>query len=398
MKKTENTNKINLLGICLDFRMLEKDLVGGDVDDRQKSYASYLGHFYQVVYSKKSRAAYRKFSGDDKLTLIPTDSINRVSFIYDALKIGWKMCRTKKIDALTTEDPFTTGLVGLILKKRFRLPLNIQIHNDFFDNKYWIDLRFVNRVFNKLGKFTLKYADTIRVGTEYEKKKLCEMGFAPEKIRVIPVYADVERFSTEESNFNREEFLIEAGLSRFTKLIVSTGRLEPQKDYPVLIQAMAEVCKTHPDAVLCLLGEGSDRARITSEIERQGLKDNVILTGAVPHKDVAKYLQACDLFVMPSIYEGTCIALAEACFAGKPVVATAFAGAHELVIDGKTGFRVPIRDLGSISGKIISLLENANEAKVMGLAGRAHVAGLFNKDHNIIGVVRMWKDTAAVAV
>ncbi|VAV84940.1 hypothetical protein MNBD_DELTA01-868 [hydrothermal vent metagenome] len=398
MSKADNKNKINLLGICLDFRMLEKDLVGGDVDDRQKSYASYLNHFYQIVYSKKSRAAYRKFCGDEQLTLIPTDSINRVSFILDALRIGWRMCRNNKIDALTTEDPFTTGLVGLILKKRFRLPLNIQIHNDFFDNPYWIDLRFINRVFNKLGKFTLKYADTIRVGTEYEKKKLCDLGLASEKIRVIPVYADVERFSSNEGDLNRGEFLKEAGLGRYEKLIVSTGRLEPQKDYPVLIKAMAEVTKAHPEAVLCLLGEGSDRARITREIEQQGVGDNVILTGAVAHQDVARYLNASDLFVMPSIYEGTCIALAEACFAGKPVVATAFAGAHELVIDGKTGFRVTIRDVSAIAEKITFLLENTKSAVAMGDAGRNHVKGLFNKDHNIRGVVRMWEDTAGIAV
>lgn len=393
-----NKNNINLLGICLDFRMLEKDLVGGDVDDRQKSYASYLGHFYQIVYSKKSRAAYRKFSGDDKLTLIPTDSINRISFIYDALKIGWKMCKTKKIDALTTEDPFTTGLVGWILKKRFRLPLNIQIHNDFFDNPYWIDLRFINRLFNKLGKFILKHADTIRVGTEYEKNKLCKMGLSAEKIRVIPVYADVEKFSTQKDNFSKESFLKDVGLDRCEKLIVSTGRLELQKDYPILVQAMAEVCNAYPDAVLCLLGEGSQRARIIKEIEKYQLSRNVILTGAVSHHDVARYLNACDLFVMPSIYEGTCIALAEACFAGKPVVATAFAGAHELVVDGKTGFRVPIRDVEAIAAKIISLIDNATEACAMGMAGKAHVMSIFNKDHNILGVVRMWEDTAARAV
>ena len=45
--------KINLLGISLDYRMLEKDDVGGDVDDRQKAYAAYLNHFFQIIRNRR---------------------------------------------------------------------------------------------------------------------------------------------------------------------------------------------------------------------------------------------------------------------------------------------------------------------------------------------------------
>jgi glycosyltransferase involved in cell wall biosynthesis len=272
--------------------------------------------------------------------------------------------------------------------------MNVQIHNDFFDNPYWIELRGLNRLFNKLGKFILKYADTIRVGTEYEKQKIVRMGIDAEKVRVIPVYADVVRFSKNYNGSGRSQFMQQHGLERCKALVVSTGRLEPQKDFPSLIQAMVRVCEVYPDTCLCILGEGSDRKRIMDEVKKHGLASNVILPGAVSHEEVAGYLNACDVYVMPSIFEGTCIAVAEASLSGKPVVATAFAGAHELVVDGKTGFRVPIRDIEAISGKIIHLLAHPKEAREMGRAARAHVMSMFNKEHNIRGVVRMWEETA----
>ncbi len=375
--------------------MLEKNPVRGDVWQRQKTYAKDLNIFYLVIYAPRKRANYRRFIGDGKVKVIPTDSINKATFLWDALVRGWKVCKENEIDVLTAEDPFITGLVGLILKKRFKLPLNVQIHADIFDNPYWIGQRPINRIFNRLAKFIVRRADSIRIGTYYEKQKVSNMlGIPGEKIHVIPVNADVQKFSRAFDKFNKAELLRSLGLERFKNLVVSTGRLKPQKDFPTLIHAMAEVIRSCPYTALCILGEGPERERILTEVKRLNLQDNVFLPGAVSHEDVAKYLAACDVYVMPSIFEGTCIALAEACISGKPVVSTSFAGAYDLIIDGKTGYRVPIKDAYAIADRVVYLLKHPDEARSMGIAAREHVAKMFSEEHNVRGVVRMWKKTA----
>ena len=379
--------------------MLEKDPVRGDVWQRQRTYAEDLNKFYLVIYAPRKRAKYRRFSGDEKVVVVPTDSISKATFLYDALVRGWKLCKENKIDALTAEDPFLTGLVGLILKKRFNVPLNVQIHADIFDNPYWMSLRFINRIFNRLAKFVARRADSIRIGTQYEKNKVSSMlGIPAERINVIPVSADVQKFSKAPGSASKKELLRELGLERFKSIVVSVGRLKHQKDFPTLIHAMDEIRKSCPDTALCILGEGPEREKILADIDRFNLHDSVVLTGAVPHEEVARYLAACDVYVMPSIYEGTCIALAEACIAGKPVVSTAFAGAHDLIIDGETGYRVPIKDAGAIAGRIIYLLNHSDEARAMGVMARDHVTKMFSEDKNVRGVVRMWNKTAESGV
>ena len=386
---------INLLGIGLDYMMLEKDPVRGDVWQRQKTYAEDLDKFYLVIYGPRKRAKYRRFDGDEKVTVIPTDSRSKATFFWDALKRGWKVCKKNEIGAMTAEDPFITGLVGLVLKKRFKVPLNVQIHADIFDNPYWMRLRLINRIFNRLAKFVARRADSIRIGTHYEKEKVSKMlGIPAERINVIPVSADVQKFSVEADYGERKELLSDLGLERFNSLIVSVGRLKHQKDFPTLIRAMDKIRRSSPDTALCILGEGPEREKIMAEVEKYGLADNVFLVGSVSHEEVARYLAACDVYVMPSIYEGTCIALAEACIAGKPVVSTAFAGAYDLILDGKTGYRVPIKDAEAIADRVIYLLNHSDEARMMGIKARDHVKEMFSEDHNVRGVVRMWKKTA----
>jgi len=390
---------INLLAIGLDYMMLEKDPVRGDVWGRQKKYAEDLDTLYLLLYSPKSRASLRQFHGDKKVRVIPTDSFSKATFILDAFLKGWKICRKNNIDAITAEDPFITGLVGLMLKKIFKLPLNVQIHADIFDNPYWMRQRFINRFFNRLAKFIAGRADTIRIGTHYEKQKVVNLlGIAGDRIHVIPVNADLKKFSTSTASKGKEEFLNDIDMGRFKNFIVSTGRLKTQKDFPILIKAMARIVRAKPDTLLCILGEGPERVNILAEIKRLKLEDNVCLQGSVTHEEVAAYLEACDVYVMPSIYEGTCIALAEACISGRPVVSTAFAGAHDLIENGKTGYRVPIGDADAIAEKIIYLLDHQDEAEAMGLAARDHVVKMFSEDHNVRGVVRMWNETALAAI
>ena len=383
---------IKLLAIGLDYLMLKDDKVRGDVRARQLEYARAVDQFHLLVYAPASLGfADQKWS--DNLTVYPTNSIKKAFFIFDAYRKAARIIRANSIDVLTVEDPFTCGIVGYLLKKRFGLPLNMQVHIDFCDNKYWIIQRKINRVFNRVGKFVLKRADTIRVGTQYEKDKLvAKLGIPASRINVIPVNSPVRMFQGADGAAIRAGFLKE----RYDHLVLFTGRLVNQKDIPNLLQAFKKVVQARPRTVLVIVGTGAQEARIKAMVVDLALGQNVCFPGSVPHEDVPRYLAACDVYVVPSIFEGTCIAMTEAMSAGKPVVVTQFAGAMDLVQDGQTGYLVPIRDPQALAEKILYVLDHPDQARAVAQAGQAAIEERFANNRNTTRIIELWQATAAL--
>lgn len=112
-------------------------------------------------------------------------------------------------------------------------------------------------------------------------------------------------------------------------LIGSIGRLDYAKNYEFLIEILPQVLKIRPDAVVVIMGEGSERAKYESLIEEKNLADKVFLIGDVPNG--GRYLRAFDLFVQTSRYEGLSIALIETLFARVPILTSDVGGNRETV-------------------------------------------------------------------
>jgi len=383
---------MNLLGIGLDYLMLKKDKVRGDVHGRQFDYAKNLNSLTLVVYSPKELSL-KSEKWADNLWIYPTNSKSKATFVFDALRIASRICRERKIDVITTEDPFTTGFVGYLLKRKFGIPLNVQVHIDFCDNQYWIALRKINRVFNGLAKFILRRADTIRVGTNFEKEKLSmALRIPEERISVIPVNSDLDKFRDVDGYPVRREYLN----GKFDRLILFTGRLVVQKDIPTLLQAFRLVIENRPSTLLLIVGKGPQDKFLKDLSIKLGINNNVIYTGSVEHSKMPQFLSACDVYAVSSIFEGTCIAMAEAMAAAKPVVVTQFAGAQDLISDGENGFMVEQRDYKTMAEKIIYLLDNPEKSQEMGRKGSSRIEEFFSNNRNIEAVIRLWEKTASI--
>ncbi|HET6296739.1 MAG TPA: glycosyltransferase family 4 protein [Kribbella sp.] len=112
-------------------------------------------------------------------------------------------------------------------------------------------------------------------------------------------------------------------------LVLTVGRLAPQKDYPTLLSVAAEVSKDSPDVVFVVVGDGPLRDNLQARIDAEKLP--VRLLGH--RNDVADLLGAADVFLLTSHWEARALVLQEALQAGVPVVATAVGGVPELVGD-----------------------------------------------------------------
>jgi glycosyltransferase involved in cell wall biosynthesis len=99
--------------------------------------------------------------------------------------------------------------------------------------------------------------------------------------------------------------------------------------------------------------------------------------------DVPEILQALDIFVLPSNWEGLPNAVLEAMAAGLPVVATRVGGVPEVVVEGQTGILVPPRDPNALADALLTLLRDPNLRRRMGQAGRQRVQEYFSVDQMV---------------
>jgi glycosyltransferase involved in cell wall biosynthesis len=153
------------------------------------------------------------------------------------------------------------------------------------------------------------------------------------------------------------------GFSPTDILFVCVAWLRPQKNPVLLLEAFRRGPASDPRAHLLLVGIGPLRSELERRIGAAGLQGRVHLLGK--RADVPEILNAADVFVLSSDYEGNPLSVMEAMASGKPMICTAVGGVPELVEDG-CGLLVPSRDAQALSKAMSHMLENPNARKSMG--------------------------------
>jgi glycosyltransferase involved in cell wall biosynthesis len=170
-----------------------------------------------------------------------------------------------------------------------------------------------------------------------------------------------------------------------TRLVVGyVGRLAREKDLGTLYHAFIKIKRKYPKIVLLLVGGG-----VAEEIPKDS---NVVLAGS--QNDVVKYLQAMDVFVLPSLTETSSLATMEAMSCGVPVVATPVGSVPEYVKDDKTGFIFSRRDVSELEKHLHSLLFSAKLRKKIGLAGRMEMMKNYSWDDSAKKLVELLRSKA----
>jgi glycosyltransferase involved in cell wall biosynthesis len=156
------------------------------------------------------------------------------------------------------------------------------------------------------------------------------------------------------------------------------ARLAEVKGVPVLLEALATVLESHPDAHLTIIGDGPERDQIEEVARQRGLDEAVVFTGYLSQAEVSDRLAKTDVFVLPSYAEGVPVTLMEAMGSGLPVVATQVGGVSELVEEGVNGFIVRPGDPDALAERLIELLGDGSLRHRLGRAGQAKVEAEFS--------------------
>lgn len=213
-------------------------------------------------------------------------------------------------------------------------PLNISRYSygKYFSKVY--EILFYKRI-NK-AKILLAAADVETMENFIVKGK---GRFSREKLFQFPTRFDSSVFYQMDKNHVKDSM----GFPLSQVIVVTSGRLNSFKGWKFLIDSF-EYFGSKVNARFIILGEGEDRLEIESHIEKKGLGKSIVLKGKVDHVTLASYLNAADLFVMGSYFEGWSTSLVEAVACATPICTTNFSSAKELVKDNINGFVVNERD------------------------------------------------------
>jgi len=161
--------------------------------------------------------------------------------------------------------------------------------------------------------------------------------------------------------------------------LLCVARFQEKKGLDTLLDACARLRAENVPVRLRIHGEGPLRAALAAQIERLALGDAVVLGEAIPQEEVARRMQACDLFVLPcrqdrtGDMDGIPTVFMEAMATGRAVVSCPVSGVPELVRDGETGVLVPSDDAAALAGAIARLARDGELRARLGRQGRALV-------------------------
>jgi len=326
--------------LSTDASILEID---SSVYRRMREYAGLVQELHIIVLcGKKSGVELH----DGNLHVYPTNSEKKVGRLFSAYNKAAEIIETRdfhEADSLITcQDPFELGYVGMRLKKRFGLKLQLQVHTDFANN-YFSSESLKNRFRAQLAWLNISRADGVRVVSDRILKSILEKprnSIYANRISVLPIFVDIEHIKNAESIDLKKIF------PGFTFYIVMASRLTTEKQVVWAARIVKKIRETHPEVALVIVGDGPLR----SELEAF---DFVKVAGWV--KDPSGYLKGADLFLNTSLYEGYGRTLVEAVAAGAPIVTTNVGVAQEVV--GESGIVVPVADEPALQSAILSVVE-----------------------------------------
>ena len=200
------------------------------------------------------------------------------------------------------------------------------------------------------------------------------LGIARRRLQVIPNGVALLPPTTPERRAEARERL---GVAQ-SFVVATVGRLAPEKNFPLLIDAFASAYAADPDTALVFIGDGSEAAGLRARAAERGLGDRIYFLGW--RKDVAQLLPGLDVFALSSFSEGLPMAMLEAMSAGVPVVSTAVGDIPNVIRDGVNGWLVAPEDGVAMAAAFAALRGDPTRARALGSAGQQAVTATYSRD------------------
>jgi len=268
-----------------------------------------------------------------------------------------------KLDVIHTHHPVLLGQTAARKAAELDLPLIFTFHTQYWEYTHYIPFpqeaiqEFLKNAVHRWLKDFMQKCQHIIIPSESIKEILVRDYGLEERYTVIPTGTDLEPYRCAEWKSLRKE----KGWQDETVLI-SVGRLAPEKNWDTLLHAFAKVYAQRPGLRLVLIGDGPAKATLESLAAELGIAEHVTFTGSLPFEDVPCYLKAADVFTFASVTETQGLVTIEAMAAGLPIVAVNGSGTRDIVEHGKQGLLVE-NDAEALAMGIEKLLSDPGQLK-----------------------------------
>ncbi len=362
---------------------------GSEVRSRMIEYGNLFEELHIIVFTaRKSEILNSKSETNFKIQIsknvwaYPTNTLFKPFYFLNAYKIAKKIIaslretsRREENYVISAQDPFEIGLAGYLLKKKFQLPLQIQIHTDFL-SPYFRKESFKNKIRVLLAKWLLPKADKIRVVSQRIKNSLASKIKCPTSdVAILPIFVDAEKIKSAPIKTDLHQ-----KYSNHDFIILMASRLTKEKNIVLALEAFAGV-KCQMSDVKCLLlivGDGPALQKLKVKCHKLNVATNVSFEPWTD--DLASYYKTADLFLLTSNYEGYGRTVVEAAAGGLPTIMTDVGLAGDFLKNDFNGLVVPVNDKNALINAINGMIKNREKLKKFSQNNEKEVNLLITKE------------------
>ena len=343
------------------------------------------GHYVCVCGSNDEHVQKLESNGIDVFPHELRRGLNLLNIIQEIFRIR-RVLIEHKIDVLVCHSPLGAG-VGRIAGKLAKVP-NIIYY------AHGMPCAPGQNCFLWLSWFVVEWllgfcTTAILVMNNYDER-LCKKFHIinPKKIIRIPgMGVDLNKFSDKSTEEENRKLKTELGIPLSAKLVLCIAYVIPEKGVFVFADAAKLICAKRKDVFFLLAGTGPCQQRLQDLVDSNGLTENFKLLGW--RNDIYRLMKNVDIFTLPTYYfEGLPVSILEAMACAKPVIATKHRGCEDSVVDGKTGFLIPIKASAPLVEKIELLVNDESLKLKMGMAGRERIENEFEINNCTVKIVQ----------
>jgi len=293
-----------------------------------------------------------------------------------------KWSRENSFDLIHAHGLLPCGMAAILLSRTFGIPCVCQARGS--------DVHIYPRESKAnflLTRYVIENCDAPAAVSKDLAKKMSSISRSSRPINILYTTVDTGLFAPAADKARLRQRL---GIHPKAFVAIYVGSLTIYKGIADLAEVWKNIAEKLPNSLLVIIGDGPLSPRLAS------LGPAVLLCGPRPHTEVASWMQASDLLLLPSYSEGLPTVILEAMACELPVVATSVGGIPEAAFPGETGLLVPAGDRQSLASSIINLAQNEARRRSMGDAGRRRILSLFGQEKYVSEARALYREVLEI--
>ncbi|MHB8776853.1 MAG: glycosyltransferase [Anaerolineales bacterium] len=276
----------------------------------------------------------------------------------------WSLTR-RHFDVLHAHSPLTVGFLAYVMASTSNLPLIYTYHTSITDYTHYLKViggtSIIRRGARWFSTTTTNLGDQVVVPSPKFGRLLLEQKVR-KPIHTIPNGIDLSNFKTAK---NPGSLRSKLGIKSDAPILLSVGRMDPEKRLDFLVDAFVGISAQHPHARLVFVGDGSAKKSVEAKVAATKVKDRIHFLGMVNRADLPDVLHDATVFLSASTTEVHPISVIEAIASGLPMVAVEDEAFEGMIDNDRNGYMVPL-DANAFSKTVSALLADREKLEKFG--------------------------------